>query len=206
MNLRRGLLRLWAVFAVVWIAAVVYAGSTLIALPPGATLDPEPGELATVELFGQIVLIDASHVEWALGPPIIALIIGAALWWAAVGFKMINRVNRYSGQPMTFGNAAVARVRLIVWCLDYQVENRTDQDGMNCGAGQALDYPAQRIDRRHIEAPQAFDDAGPAVRHGAAGNSRTPLDRPRLRGPRRAASGSTTAPAARCRQGAGLRA
>jgi hypothetical protein len=87
MNLRRGLLRLWAVSAVVWIAAVVYAGSTLIALPPGFTLDPEPGKLATMELFGRIVLIDASHVEWALGPPIIALIIGAALWWAAVGFR-----------------------------------------------------------------------------------------------------------------------
>jgi hypothetical protein len=31
MNIRRGLLRLWAVFAVVWIAVVVYAGSTFAA-------------------------------------------------------------------------------------------------------------------------------------------------------------------------------
>lgn len=33
-------------------------------------------------------------------------------------------MNRYSGPPMTLGNAAAARVRLIVWCLDcrHQVE------------------------------------------------------------------------------------
>jgi hypothetical protein len=33
-------------------------------------------------------------------------------------------VNRYSGPPMTLGNAAAAHVRLIVWCLDcsHQVE------------------------------------------------------------------------------------
>jgi hypothetical protein len=33
-------------------------------------------------------------------------------------------VNAYSGTPMTLGNAAAARVRLIVWCLDcrHQVE------------------------------------------------------------------------------------
>jgi len=33
-------------------------------------------------------------------------------------------VNAYSGPPMTLGNAAAARVRLIVWCLDcrHQVE------------------------------------------------------------------------------------
>jgi hypothetical protein len=86
MNLRRGLLRLWAVFAVGWIAAVAYAVS-IPASPPGYTLDPLPGDLATVELLGRIVRIDASRVEWALGPPIIALTIGAALWWAAVGFR-----------------------------------------------------------------------------------------------------------------------
>ena len=27
-------------------------------------------------------------------------------------------MNRYNGPPMTRGNAAAARVRLIVWCLD----------------------------------------------------------------------------------------
>jgi hypothetical protein len=27
-------------------------------------------------------------------------------------------VNRYNGPPMTLGNAAAARVRLVVWCLD----------------------------------------------------------------------------------------
>jgi hypothetical protein len=29
-------------------------------------------------------------------------------------------MSRYSGPPMTLGNAAAARVRLIVWCLDCQ--------------------------------------------------------------------------------------
>jgi hypothetical protein len=34
-------------------------------------------------------------------------------------------VKGYSGPPMTLGNAAAARVRLIVWCLDcrHQVES-----------------------------------------------------------------------------------
>ena len=33
-------------------------------------------------------------------------------------------MSRYHGPPMTLGNAAAARVRLIVWCLDcrHQVE------------------------------------------------------------------------------------
>ena len=33
-------------------------------------------------------------------------------------------MNAYHGPPMTLGNAAAARVRLIVWCLDcrHQVE------------------------------------------------------------------------------------
>ena len=33
-------------------------------------------------------------------------------------------MNRYSGPPMTLGNAAETQVRLIVWCLDcrHQVE------------------------------------------------------------------------------------
>jgi len=33
-------------------------------------------------------------------------------------------VSRYSGPPMALGNAAAARVRLIVWCLDcrHQIE------------------------------------------------------------------------------------
>src|SRR5271166_4104817 len=34
------------------------------------------------------------------------------------------RMNAYHGAPMTLGNAAAARVRLLVWCLDchHQVE------------------------------------------------------------------------------------
>ena len=37
---------------------------------------------------------------------------------------MTQTVKGYSGPPMTLGNAAAARVRLIVWCLDcrHQVE------------------------------------------------------------------------------------
>jgi hypothetical protein len=36
----------------------------------------------------------------------------------------VEKVNAYSGPPMTLGNAAPAQVRLIVWCLEcrHQVE------------------------------------------------------------------------------------
>jgi hypothetical protein len=47
----------------------------------------QPGELANVELLGRTVVIDVSHLEWAFGPPIAALIIGAALWWAIAGLR-----------------------------------------------------------------------------------------------------------------------
>jgi hypothetical protein len=29
----------------------------------------------------------ARHLEWAFGPPMAVLIIGAALWWAVAGFR-----------------------------------------------------------------------------------------------------------------------
>jgi hypothetical protein len=35
-------------------------------------------------------------------------------------------MNAYSGSPMTLGNAAVASVRLIVWCLDCRHQVETD--------------------------------------------------------------------------------
>ena len=35
-------------------------------------------------------------------------------------------MSRYSGPPMTLGNAAAARVRLIVWCLDCQHQVEPD--------------------------------------------------------------------------------
>ena len=35
-------------------------------------------------------------------------------------------MNRYSGPPMTLRNAAAARVRLIVWCLDCQHQVEPD--------------------------------------------------------------------------------
>jgi hypothetical protein len=90
MNLRRGLLRLWVVFSIAWIIAVGFHAYTLgeeIDLPPGYVLDLGPGQLATVDLLGRTVVIDQSHLEWAFGPPIAVLIIGAVLWWAVAGFR-----------------------------------------------------------------------------------------------------------------------
>jgi hypothetical protein len=62
--------------------------------------------------------------------------------------KMINRVNRYSGPPMTLGNAAVAHVRLIVWCLDcrHQVEPDPAEMAKRYGAEVAvLDWHARLV-------------------------------------------------------------
>jgi hypothetical protein len=35
-------------------------------------------------------------------------------------------MNAYHGPPMTLGNAAAAKVRLIVWCLDCQHQTEPD--------------------------------------------------------------------------------
>ena len=45
-------------------------------------------------------------------------------------------MNSYSGPPMTLGNAAAARVRLIVWCKDcrHQVEPDPAEQAERYGA------------------------------------------------------------------------
>jgi hypothetical protein len=93
MNLRRGLLRLWLVLSILWIAAVCIHAYTEGILPPpsGYTLELKPGQLGDVEVFGRLVLIDEMHVAWALGPPVAVLIVGAALAWAIAGFRPTYR-------------------------------------------------------------------------------------------------------------------
>ena len=39
-------------------------------------------------------------------------------------------MNAYNGPPMTLGNAAAARVRLIVWCADCSRQIEPDVDAM----------------------------------------------------------------------------
>jgi hypothetical protein len=54
----------------------------------------------------------------------------------------------YSGPPMTLGNAASARVRLIVWCLDcrHQVEPDPAEMAKRYGAEMAVpDWHARLV-------------------------------------------------------------
>jgi hypothetical protein len=44
-------------------------------------------------------------------------------------------MNAYRGPPMTLGNAAAARVRLIVWCLDRGRQVEPDPDEMAARSG-----------------------------------------------------------------------
>ena len=57
--------------------------------------------------------------------------ISLSVWYTArLGHLLTSAMNSYSGPPMTLGNAASARVRLIVWCKEclHQVEpDPTDQ-------------------------------------------------------------------------------
>jgi hypothetical protein len=106
MNLRRGLLRLWAMFSIAWIIAVGFHAYRLWPRPVGpwtasqalewsypvikAQDLPPPGDLTP--FLNKIVLererwIVQSHLEWALGLPAAAIFIGTALWWAATGFR-----------------------------------------------------------------------------------------------------------------------
>ena len=47
-------------------------------------------------------------------------------------------MSRYSGPPMTLGNAAAAQVRLIIWCLDCHREAEPDPAGRY---GAEMDVP-----------------------------------------------------------------
>ncbi len=38
--------------------------------------------------------------------------------------------SRYTGPPMTLGNAAAAKVRLVVWCLDCRHQSEPDPGEM----------------------------------------------------------------------------
>ena len=105
MNLRRGLLRLWVVFSIAWIIAVGVDAYRLWPAPVGSwTAYQAPKwsypvikeqDLPTWYLtpfLNKIVperesWIVRSHLEWTLRPPASAIIIGAALWWAAAGFR-----------------------------------------------------------------------------------------------------------------------
>jgi hypothetical protein len=66
MNLRRGLLRLSIVLSIAWFMGINTA----------RRWDPNNRENNV-----------RSHLEWASSVPIAVLIIGAALCWAAVGFR-----------------------------------------------------------------------------------------------------------------------
>ena len=49
-------------------------------------------------------------------------------------------MSRYSGPPMTLGNAAEAKVRLVVWCLDChrEVEPDPGEQVRRYGAGMSV--------------------------------------------------------------------
>ena len=73
MNLRRGLLRLWVVLSIGWIA---YVGVGAINYYYGSEV------WASLERS-----IPTRFIEWALVPPVAVLIVGAALGWAIAGFR-----------------------------------------------------------------------------------------------------------------------
>ena len=94
MNLRRGMLRLWTVLSIIWIIAVgVHAcsvwpehadwGTAYRALAWSDWLTEREMRLSQLEAR----LVIWPHLEWALGPPVVVLIAGIALGWAAAGFR-----------------------------------------------------------------------------------------------------------------------
>jgi hypothetical protein len=84
MNLRRGLLRLWVVCSIVWIA---FVGINAIRYwSPSWALSDSPLRVARDVARGWESSI-RPHLEWAFGPPVIVLIIGTGLWWAVAGFR-----------------------------------------------------------------------------------------------------------------------
>ena len=100
MNIRHRLLRLWIVGSIAWIAAVGYNAYSLWPTPVGPWTanqalewsHPVTKKPPTMEQLEKIVRsrerwIVRSHLEWALGPPVAVIIIGAALWCATAGFR-----------------------------------------------------------------------------------------------------------------------
>jgi hypothetical protein len=84
MNLRRGLLRLWMVCSIAWIAFVSI--DAIRYWSPSWTLSDSPLRLAR-DVARDWESNIRPHLEWAFGPPVVVLIVGAALWWAIAGFR-----------------------------------------------------------------------------------------------------------------------
>jgi hypothetical protein len=102
----RGFFRLWAIFAVLWVAAAVWIDTrppppgpwdrfadlpfprTKSACEAAAKLEPT----VNIELCLENASIqnwrDAEKVAWIIAPPIIILFFGGAVGWAVRGFKL----------------------------------------------------------------------------------------------------------------------
>jgi hypothetical protein len=77
MNLRRGLLRLWMVCSIAWIAFVSIDAIRYWSL--SWTLSDSPVRIAR-DVARDWESSIRPHLEWAFGPPGVVLIVGAALW------------------------------------------------------------------------------------------------------------------------------
>ena len=53
-------------------------------------------------------------------------------------------MNRYIGPPMTLGNAATAKVRLLVWCLECRYRAEPDPAEMAAHYGAEMSVPDWR--------------------------------------------------------------
>jgi hypothetical protein len=116
MNIRRGLLRLWIVGSIAWICIVGFDGyraySSLTSweatYQAKARVIREPWEKPQTAQEMYDVLKDTDkakelpikkgevvrlHLEWALVPPFVILVSGAAFGWALAGFRGTRRGN-----------------------------------------------------------------------------------------------------------------
>jgi hypothetical protein len=92
-NAQRGLFRLWAVAAVLWIAGQVANIANLV-----LDKDFRPEDGPQVAAFG---------TAFALGPPLLLLLVGAALFWIVGGFR--RRPGDGDDLPFDVRAAAAAR-------------------------------------------------------------------------------------------------
>jgi hypothetical protein len=75
-RLRRGLLRLWLVLSLGWIAGVGYHAYSVW-----------PNNVGLSYAYRMLVGLAPNHLTEALGPPVGVLLVGLALWWVAAGFR-----------------------------------------------------------------------------------------------------------------------